>query len=159
VLLCLISAALAAAEVALLSTCCLAVLSPVLTSLPGPPATVGELVLVTVGLAVAAELAVWAAVAVWVEVCCAIADAGRTKAPTPIAAARNFDLMLLRSPWLQVLALTGRGHCPSQRAIELGPRQSRRTADELGASPVRTERLSVSQGARAATKAAPIARG
>jgi hypothetical protein len=63
--------------------------------------TMGALVSVSVGLAVAAELAVCLAVAVWVEVCCAIADAGRTKAPTPTAAARNFDLMLFRSPWLK----------------------------------------------------------
>jgi hypothetical protein len=58
VLLWAICATFAAADVAVLVTFWVAVLSPVLTWLAAPPVTVGALVLVSVGLAVAAELAV-----------------------------------------------------------------------------------------------------
>ena len=113
-----ISAALAAAEVAVLVTFWVAVLLPVLTVLPAPPVTAGVLLLVSAGLAVAAEVAVWAAVAVWVEVCCAIADAGQTKAPTLIAAARNFNLMLLRSPWFERTRPRQEATLPPEGAID-----------------------------------------
>lgn len=74
-------------------------LSPVL-AFPPLPVTVGTLTLATVGLARAAEGAVWPTMADCVEICCAIADAGRTKPATLTAAAMSFDFMLLLSPWV-----------------------------------------------------------